>query len=302
VFKDLARRGKLRVRLYVMLRGSNAELAQRLADYSLPTFANNFLTVRAIKVILDGALGSHGAWLLEPYDDLPGKIGLNTVALDSLRKTAELAAKHDYQLCVHAIGDRANREALNVFEETYKKHPAKESRRWRIEHAQHLHPDDVKRFSKLGVIASMQGIHCTSDAPYVLRRLGQRRAEQGAYVWRDLLKSGAIIANGTDAPVEDLDPLASFHASVTRTLPNGARFFPEQKMTRKEALRSYTLDAAYAAFAEKDRGSLAPGKLADIVVLSRDILDCPEPDILRTQVVYTIIGGRVAFSGRGAAD
>jgi predicted amidohydrolase YtcJ len=299
VYKELANQGKLKVRLYVMVRGSNTELAQKLAEFFTTGFANFFLTVRAIKEILDGALGAHGAWLLEPYDDLPGKRGLNTTALASLRQTAELAVKHNYQLCVHAIGDKANREALDLYEDIFKKHTTKESRRWRIEHAQHLHPDDIGRFAKLGIIASMQANHCTSDAPYVLKRLGLRRASEGAYVWQSLLKSGALIANGTDTPVEDVDPIKCFHSAVTRKLAGGATFFPEQKMTRAQALRAYTADAAYAEFAEGIKGTLAPGKLADIVVLSQDLLSVPDEQILDTRVLCTIVGGKVLYEAGG---
>ncbi len=293
--KELARRGKLKVRLWVMVRAGNDEMARRLADCRAVGLGKNHLTVRGIKRSIDGALGPHGAWLLEPYDDLPGSTGLNTTSVESVRETARLAVKHDYQLCVHAIGDRANRETLNVFEETFKKHPTDQSRRWRVEHAQHLHPDDVPRFAKLGAIASMQGIHCTSDAPYVVRRLGLRRAEQGAYVWQSLLKSGAVVTNGTDVPVEDVSPLASFHASVTRKLAAGGTFFREQRMTRAQALRSYTASAAYAAFEEPIKGTLSPGKLADVVVLSKDILTVPEEQLLDARVVYTVVGGKVLF-------
>lgn len=295
VLKELARQGKLKVRLWVMIRAGNSELEERLPMYVLIDFADGFLTVRGIKVTIDGALGPHGAWLLEPYEDLPSSTGLNLIPLPALRKTAELCVKHNVQLCVHAIGDKANREVLNLYEDVFRKHPSKESRRWRIEHAQHLHPDDIGRFGKLGVIASMQGNHCTSDAVYVLRRLGIRRASEGAYVWQSLLKTGAIIANGTDAPVEDVNPIKCFYSSVTRKLPDGKTFFPEQKMTRAQALKSYTRDAAYAAFEEHIKGTLTPGKLADVVVLSRDILTIPDEEILGTEVVYTIVGGRVMY-------
>jgi predicted amidohydrolase YtcJ len=295
VFKQLASAGKLKVRLWVMIRAGNAILEQSLPQFFIVGLGDFFLTVRAIKVTLDGALGPHGAWLLEPYNDLPLSTGLNTVPLPSLRKTAELAAKNNFQLCVHAIGDKANREALNIFEDTFKEYPSKASRRWRIEHAQHLHPDDIGRFVKLGVIASMQGVHCTSDAVYVLKRLGTRRAEEGAYVWQSLLKTGAIICNGTDVPVESVNPIQSFYSSVTRKLANGATFLPEQRMTREQALKSYTIHAAYAAFEEEIKGSLRPGKLADIAVLSRDILTVPDEQILGTEVVYTILGGRVVY-------
>jgi predicted amidohydrolase YtcJ len=297
LYRRLAKEGKLKVRLWVMARDDNSRLAKRLADVRTVGAGNHHLTVRAIKRSIDGALGAHGAWLLTPYEDRPASSGLNTSSVESIRATARLALKHDFQLCVHAIGDRANRETLDLFEEAFKASPRKESRRWRVEHVQHLHPNDIPRFARLGVIASMQGTHCTSDAAYVIRRLGLRRAAEGAYVWRALLDSGAVVSNGTDAPVEDVSPLASFYASVTRRLPSGTTFFPKQCMTREEALRSYTHSAAYAAFEESQKGSLSVGKLADVVVLSRDILTCKESDILEAKVVCTIVGGKVLFGG-----
>jgi hypothetical protein len=295
VFKKLAQEGKLKVRLWVMVRADNQEMARRLKECRTIGMGANFLTVRGIKRAIDGALGPHGAWLLDPYDDLPGSSGLSTATSESMRETARLAAENDYQLCVHAIGDRANRETLDIFQEAFRTYPSDKARRWRIEHAQHLHPNDIPRFAELGVIASMQGIHCTSDAVFVLRRLGPRRAEQGAYVWQSLIRSGAVVTNGTDTPVEDVSPIASYYASVTRKLPNGTAFFREQCMTREQALRSYTLNAAYAAFEEDIKGSLSPGKLADIVVLSEDILTVPEAKILEAKVLYTIVGGRVQY-------
>ena len=154
-----------------------------------------------------------------------------------------------------------------------------DDRRWRIEHSQHLHPDDIPRFAELGVIPSMQGIHCTSDAPYVLERLGEERAEEGAYVWQKLMATGSIIPNGTDAPVEDVNALASYYATVSRVLKDGSVFFPDQRMSRMEALESYTINGAYASFEEDIKGTLTPGKLADITVLSKDILTIPEEEI-----------------------
>jgi len=259
-------------------------------------YGDHMLTVRAIKRSIDGALGPHGAWLLRPYEDLPGSSGLNTSTVESVEETARLAIENDFQLAVHAIGDRANRETLDIFERAFRAHPDRTGLRWRVEHAQHLHPDDIPRFGEMGVIASMQGIHCTSDAPYVLERLGERRAEEGAYVWQKLYATGAVIANGTDAPVEDVDPIASYYASVSRRLKDGSVFFPDQRMSRMEALRSYTIDAAYAGFEEDIKGSLTPGKLADITVMSHDILTVPEEEIPNTQVVYTIVGGKVMYS------
>ena len=251
---------------------------------------------------MDGALGSRGAWLLAPYADKPDSTGLNVEDPADIQRAAEMAIQHGYQLCVHAIGDRANREVLDIYERVFREHPGTDSKalRWRIEHAQHLNAADIPRFGKLGVIAAMQGIHCTSDAPYVILRLGPQRAEEGAYVWQKLMKTGAVVGNGTDAPVEDVSPLACFYASVSRKLKDGSVFYPDQRMTRAEALRSYTWNNAYAAFEENLKGSLEPGKLADVTVLSRDIMTIPEDEIPATDVVYTIVGGKVMFDrGKG---
>jgi len=274
---------------------NNQALAANMSKYRTIDYADGFLTVRAIKRSIDGALGPRGAWLLEPYSDKPGDTGHNTTPVDEIRETAKLAMQHGYQLCVHAIGDRANRETLNIFEEAFKANPDKKDLRWRVEHAQHLHPADIPRFGQLGVIASMQGVHCTSDAPYVPARLGARRAEEGAYVWQKLMKSGAVVTNGTDAPVEDVDPIASYYATVSRKLKDGSVFYPDQRMSRLAALKSYTISGAYAAFEEQSRGTLKPGKYADLVVLSKDILTMPEDEIPSTQVEYTIVGGKVRY-------
>ena len=271
------------------LRGRAGERVVLTIDH-----ADGFLTVRAIKKSIDGALGSRGAWLLEPYSDMPGATGHNTATVEEIRGTAKLALAHGYQLAVHAIGDRANRETLDLFEEAFKGRDGK-ALRWRVEHAQHLHPDDIPRFGRLGVIASMQGVHCTSDAPYVPARLGPRRAEEGAYVWQKLMMTGAVVTNGTDAPVEDVSPIASYYASVSRRVPDGSVFYPEQRMGRLEALRSYTINGAYAAFDEESRGSLKVGKYADLVVLSKDILTIPEQEIPSTATRYTVVGGKVRY-------
>jgi predicted amidohydrolase YtcJ len=295
LMKALIDEGKINVRLWVMLRMNNQALAANLAKYRTIDYANGFLTVRGIKKSIDGALGSRGAWLLEPYSDKPGDTGRNTTTVEEIREAAKLAIQHGYQLCVHAIGDRANRETLNIFEEAYKANPDKKDLRWRVEHAQHLHPSDIPRFGQLGVIASMQGIHCTSDAPYVPARLGDKRAEEGAYVWQKLMKSGAVVSNGTDAPVEDVSPIASFYATVTRKLKDGRVFYPDQRMSRVEALKSYTTNAAYAAFEEGSKGTLKPGKYADLVVLSKDIITVPDDQIPTAEILYTIVGGKVRY-------
>ncbi len=277
-----------------MLRMNNQALAANLAKYRTIDYANGFLTVRGIKKSIDGALGPRGAWLLEPYSDKPGDTGHNTTTIEEIREASKLAIQHGYQMCVHAIGDRANRETLDIFEEFYQANPGKDLR-WRVEHAQHLHPSDIPRFGKLGVIASMQGVHCTSDAPYVPARLGDKRSEEGAYVWQKLMKSGAVVSNGTDAPVEDVDPVASFHSTVSRKIRDGSIFYPDQRMSRLEALKSYTLNGAYAAFEETSRGSLKAGKYADLVVLSKDIMTVPEDQIRSAEVLYTIVGGKVRY-------
>jgi predicted amidohydrolase YtcJ len=299
LLKSLANENKLGLRLWVMLRESNARLGPNLSKYYMLGVGDQHLTVRAIKRQIDGALGSRGAWLLAPYSDLPAGTqnisGMNTEDLGDIRKTAELAINNGFQLCVHAIGDRANREVLNIYEAAFKEHPDKKNLRWRIEHAQHIDPADIPRFGLLGVIASMQGIHCTSDAPYVIARLGSKRAEEGAYVWQKLMKSGAVVSNGTDTPVEDVDPIACFYASVSRKLKDGSVFFPDQRMSRMEALRSYTANNAYSAFDEDSKGSLKVGKLADITVLSKDILTIPEDEIPTAKVDYTIVGGKVMY-------
>src|SRR5438094_978385 len=295
MMKTMVDEGKLPLRVWMMLREPPDRLAVDMPKYRVVNYGDKRFTVRGIKRAIDGALGSRGAWMLEPYADLPGTSGVNTDSLDDIRRSAELAIQHDYQLCVHAIGDRGNREVLNIYEETFRKHPEKKDLRWRIEHAQHISAADIPRFGKLGVIASMQGIHCTSDAPYVLARLGPKRAEEGAYAWQSLMKTGAVVSNGTDAPVEDIDPIPSFYASVSRKLKDGTVFYPKQRMSRMDALRSYTINAPYAGVEDALKRSPAPGQLADITVLSKDITTIPEDDIPATDVVYTIVGGKVAF-------
>jgi len=293
--------GKMHVRMWIMIREYNPET---LAANRVIGYGNNMMTVRAIKITADGALGSRGAWLLEPYSDLPessvpvstSRVGLPSVSMDAVRGRAQIAIEQGYQMCIHAIGDRANREVLNIYEETFKRNLKNgHALRWRIEHAQHLNPADIPRFGQLGVIASMQGVHCTSDAPWVIPRLGARRAEEGAYVWQKLMKSGAIVTNGTDAPVEDVDPIASYYSSVTRKAADGKVFFGDQKMSRMEALRSYTQANAFAAFEEDIKGTLARGKLADITVLTKDITTIPDDQIKSAKVAYTIIGGKVVY-------
>ncbi len=292
-FKRMIDAGRLQARLWVMIRGGGSP--EQLSRGRVIDYGNKHLTVRAIKIAVDGALGSRGAWLLAPYSDSVTSSGLGR-DLENVRTTAQLAIDHGYQLCLHAIGDRANREVLNIYEEAFRKNNRNgKDLRWRVEHAQHIHRNDIPRFGQLGVIAAMQGIHATSDAPYVTARLGAERAEEGAYVWQKLMKSGGMVINGTDAPVEDVDPIASYYATVTRKVADGSVFYPDQRMSRIEGLKSYTLWAAYGAFEEQTKGSLTPGKLADIVVLSKDITTVPDDEIRQAKVVYTIVGGKVVY-------
>jgi len=296
-YKELAEAGKLDLRLWAMIRHQYPELKDKLGGLPIINAGNHFFTCRAIKSEVDGALGSFGAWLLRPYSDKSDFHGQNTTPIENVEAIAKLATDNDLQLCVHAIGDRANQEVLNIFEKNLN---GKKDLRWRIEHAQHLDPADIPRFAKMGAIASMQGIHCTSDAPFVVKRLGEQRACNGAYAWRALLDAGAVVSNGTDAPVEDVSPLESFYATVTRkrfAVPK-IEFFPEQKLTRAEAIHSYTLACAYAAFEEQDKGSLEVGKWADLVVLSKDLLNCSDEEILQTQVMMTVVGGKVKHKGK----
>jgi predicted amidohydrolase YtcJ len=295
--KQLAQQGKLNIRHWLMVREKNATLRAHANVFPIINEGNGFLTVKAVKVALDGALGSYGAWLLEPYTDRPTSTGENTFNIDSLKAIADFCWQNNLQLCVHAIGDRANREVINIYAGQIAKDKNKDHR-WRVEHAQHVNPLEIPRFKEWNVIASMQGIHCTSDAPFVPKRLGAKRSEEGAYVWQSFLKAGVLVNNGTDVPVEDEDPIPNFYASVTRKLKDGTEFYPAQKMTREQALYSYTLANAIAAFQEKDKGSLEVGKYADIVILSNDLMTCKDEEIKNTKVVMTIVGGKVKYKGQ----
>jgi predicted amidohydrolase YtcJ len=280
-----------------MLEGTEPELLARFFSHK-PGISRR-LTIRSVKLVADGALGSRGAALLEDYSDRPEWRGITILSGEEVYEVAERALFAGYQLNVHAIGDRANREVLDAFERAFDEHAEVDDPRFRIEHAQILDELDIPRFAQLGVIASMQGVHCTSDMPWVPDRIGEERAAEGAYVWQKLLLSGAKIANGTDAPVESISALEGLYASITRqdkSRKPAEGWFPDQRMSREQALRSYTLDAAYAAFEEQDKGSLEPGKLADITVLSKDILTIQPREILDTDVLYTVVGGEVVYT------
>lgn len=290
-YRRLAEEKKLGVRLWAMVSQPATSEFNRLSAFPQIGIGAGFFTSRAVKSYFDGALGSYGAWLLAPYSDKPGHLGQNTTPLDTIRAVAAVCRQYNLQYCVHAIGDRANHELLNVFEQFASPDA---DLRWRVEHAQHVDPQDIPRFKKIGAIASMQAVHCTSDAPFVVKRLGETRARTGAYPWRTIIDSGARLANGTDAPVEEVNPLPCLYAAVTRKrADNGMAFFPYQKMTRTEALLSYTLWNAVAAFEENEKGSLTPGKYADIIVLDTDLLTCPPEELLKAKVKKTILAGKV---------
>ncbi|MBV6439728.1 MAG: amidohydrolase [Haliscomenobacteraceae bacterium CHB4] len=299
-YRRLAEASQLPLRLWVMISQPKSSELSKLAAFPQIGLGNGHLTVRAVKAYLDGALGSYGAWLLAPYADKPDSYGQNVTPTDSIAAVAAACKQYGLQCCVHAIGDRANREVLDIFEKTADGKPTTGNQlRWRIEHSQHIDPQDIPRFRQLGVIAAMQGIHCTSDAPFVVKRLGTERARTGAYAWRSLLDAGALIANGTDAPVEDVNPLPCLYATITRLrTDSGLEFFPEQKMTREEALLSYTLWNAWAAFEEKEKGSLTPGKYADVAILNKDLLRCAPEEILQAKVTKTIVGGKVLYNAK----
>ncbi len=298
LFERFRDEGRLGVRLYVMITGYDRDLVHEWLAKGPLIDSGGWLTIRSIKLNCDGALGSRGAWLLEPYTDRPDFYGMATLPMDTVLKTARMALDAGFQVCSHAIGDRANREILDRYEMAFREFPDKGDHRFRIEHAQHLHPDDIPRFGSLGVIPAMQAIHMSSDRPWAIDRLGEKRIKEGAYMWQSLLKSGAVVMNGTDAPVESLNPVPSFYASVTRMTLKGepeGGYEPEEKMTRVQALKSYTLNAAYGAFEEDVKGSISPGKVADFTVFSQDLMSVPEDKLLETEVVMTIINGKVVY-------
>jgi len=300
LYEELARAGRFNLRDYVMIMGDSANLRPYLARGPQRALYDGHIWLRAIKLIADGALGSRGAALLEDYSDEPGNRGLITTPLDYIQRVAVLALRNGFQLNVHAIGDRANREVLNAYEAALREVPTADHR-FRIEHAQIIHRLDLPRFAQLGVIPSMQESHEASDAPMAMNRIGWTRA-QGAYAWRSLLNTGVVIPNGTDFPVEQVNPMIGFHAAVTRQDASGwpaGGWFPAQCMTREEALLSMTLWPAYASFTEDLLGSITPGKYADFVVLSQDLMSVAPERILDTQVLLTVLGGRAVYQKEG---
>ena len=298
LYQEFLSAKQLTSRVYVMINGSDPELlASWMQRGPLIDVDQRMLTVRSIKLVADGALGSRGAWLLEPYSDRAGHNGLPTMPVSEMQDISHLAYRNGFQIAIHAIGDRANREVLDIFDALFDGRDR--GVRFRVEHAQHIHPSDIGRFARLGVIPSVQGIHMSSDRPWAIDRLGAARVESGAYMWRSLIDSGAVLVNGTDVPVEPADPFASFYALVTRKTLQGTPeggFEPQQKITRVEALQADTLNPAFGAFEESFKGSLAPGMVADFVVLDRDIMTIPAAEILQTKVLQTVMNGQVIYT------
>jgi predicted amidohydrolase YtcJ len=302
LFKKFKQQNKLDIGLYVMVTGFDPKLVYESFRKGPIIDSTGILTIRSIKLNCDGALGSRGAWLLEPYSDRTDFHGMATLSMDTVLKIAREGLNHGFQVCSHAIGDRANKEILDRYEKAFTENPTNaKDVRYRIEHAQHLASTDIPRFAQLGVLPAMQAVHLSSDRPWAIDRLGEKRIKEGAYMWQALLKSGAKIVNGTDVPVEPINPIASFFASVTRQTLKGepeGGYEPAEKMTREQALRSYTLDAAYGAFEEKIKGSIEVGKRADFTIFSQDIMTVSDQDLLKTKVTATVVGGRVLFENK----
>lgn len=296
--------GECKIRVYNAAYSPGPAGAALLRDGPTLNAFDRHFTQRTIKVVFDGALGSRGAALLAPYSDAPETSGFLREKESELQPIFEEALRKGIQIETHAIGDRANRVILDLYEKAMKAVPADQRKirepRWRVEHAQILSGQDLPRFAKLGIIASMQPSHAISDLFFAPSRLGNERLA-GAYAWQSLLKSGAIICGGSDAPVERGEPMIEFYAAVSRKSIKGESadgWHPEQAVSREQALKMFTAAAAYAAFEEADKGSLEPGKLADLTVLSADIMKIPEPEILKTTCAMTVVGGEVVFEAK----
>jgi predicted amidohydrolase YtcJ len=304
IFEQMERQGDLQFRVFAMLDADADSLFAYEEMVKGPRMDDDaYLRVGAVKHYADGALGSRGAALLKDYEDRPGHVGLMRNPRQSLADWTRHAMDNQFQMCIHAIGDAGNRAAIDVYEEEIKRRGAR-NHRLRIEHVQVLALEDIERLAKLRIIAAMQPTHCTSDMYWAESRLGSKRI-QGAYAWRKLIDAGAIIACGSDFPVEAVNPLLGIYAAVTRQDRNGwpeDGWYPQERMTREEAVRGFTANAAYAEFIEHARGTIEKGKMADFTVFDRDVFEIPADELLVTQVTYTIVGGEVVYDHAGTWD
>lgn len=296
-FRALIREGRLPLRVYAMLDGADHALVAEWLQRGPEIDPQNHLTIRSFKLFADGALGSRGAALLEPYSDAPQTKGVMTTTESQVYALSRRSLDRGFQVCTHAIGDAANRSVLNAYERALKEVPAANDARLRIEHAQVLSPEDIPRFAKLGVIPSMQPVHCTSDMGWAESRVGPERIK-GAYAWRSLLNTGVHLPLSSDFPGETLNPFYGIYAAITRQDPQGSPpggWYPLQRLTLDEALRAYTIEGAYAEFEERAKGSIEEGKLADLTVISQDITKLPAKEILSIHVLKTFVGGKLVY-------
>ena len=301
LYSKLFSEGKIKLRIYKAVYGPGPEADRLLREGAIIGAQGNRLNLRAIKVVSDGALGSRGAALLAPYTDAPDSSGFLRVKEAELLPMLEEALRKGIQVETHAIGDYANRFTLDEYEKALKAVPVAQRKiadpRWRVEHAQIVNPADIPRFARLGIIPSMQPSHAIGDLHFAPSRLGIKRLE-GAYVWNSFIKSGVIVAGGSDAPVERGEPMIEFYAAVARKDIrgfSGEGWHPEEAVTRAQALQMFTIWPAHVAFEEKLRGSIEVGKLADLTILSADIMKIPELEILKTRCVMTVIGGEIVY-------
>ena len=302
VYKSLVDRDKLPLRIYAAISTESKTWREWLTKGHLIGYGDDMLTVRAAKIYMDGALGSRGAALIQDYSDDPGNRGYTLMSEESLENTVRTAVQHGFQPCTHAIGDRANKIVLNIYEKVLRSIP-KNDYRMRIEHAQVIALEDIPRFHQLGVLPSMQPIHATSDMYWAESRLGPERVK-GAYAWRSLLDTGTPILGGSDFPNDNMNPLWGFYAAITRsdeTWYPAEGWFGKQKMNREEALKAFTIWAAYGAFQEGMRGTVEYGKYADLTLLSKDIMTIPPKEILTTEVEMTVVGGKIVYT-KGATQ
>src|SRR5215813_102454 len=300
-FRELIREGRLPLRIYVMLDGADRALAQEWLTRGPEIDPHHHLTIRAFKLFADGALGSRGAALLQPYSDAPDTKGLITTPEDEIYDLARSSLQKGFQVCTHAIGDGANRMVLGSYERALHEVPEARDPRFRVEHAQVLAPEDIPRFAKLGLIPSMQPTHCTSDKAWAEKRLGPERVK-GAYALRSLLQTGVHLPLSSDFPGETLNPFYGIYAAITRQDPEGnppGGWYPEQRLTLHEALKGYTVEGAYAEFEEKDKGSIEKGKLADLTVIAEDITKLSAKEILSIRVLKTFIAGKMVYEETG---